>query len=113
MRKSVCISFGLSVFVVLWVPGSSHAQWPYPYPPYYPGWGYGPWSGRADAIAATGQLMINQEQARTERENTKQARLQTQKMAFDQALYEKDIARRYVEDQIIVQETVITQMLSQ
>src|SRR5262245_57260156 len=112
MRKSVCISFGLSVFVVLWVPGSSHAQWPYPYPPYYPGWGYGPWSGRADAIAATGQLMINQEQARTERENTKQARLQTQKMAFDQALYEKAMTPSYGEDQILVKNKIIQRMLT-
>lgn len=71
---------------------------PRPIPPgYYPGFpgGYypgrvgGAYHGQADLVRAQGELTIQTEQARIEREKANQAKLDTKRKAFDQMMYEK------------------------
>ena len=67
------------------------------YPPgYYPGYGGfypgpvgGALMGQAQVISATGELMIQREQAYQEREKADQMKLETKKKAFEQMMYEK------------------------
>jgi hypothetical protein len=77
---------------------------PYSPSPYYspPYSGYAPDAGgplAADVIRATGQLGIQQEQARLAREWANQAGIQTQRMAFDEAIYEKANTPSYLDEQ--------------
>ena len=76
---------------------------PYSHPPgfppggYYPGYpgGYNPGrvggalQGQAAVINATGELGIQQEQARQERQKFEQMKLETKKKSFDEMMYEK------------------------
>lgn len=77
---------------------SAAAQYPYPYPPYpyLPGPG-GVLQGEASVINATGDLFVQQEQARIQREIAEQAKLDTKKKAFDLRLYEKALTPTYTE----------------
>jgi hypothetical protein len=78
--------------VALAMAGPAAAQYyPNPYGP-YPAWGGGvggALAGQAQVIQANGQLAINNEQARIEREKYNQEKLNTRKQAFDLAAYEK------------------------
>ncbi len=66
---------------------------------YYPGSGYGggfypgavggAFYGQAALVSATGELMVQREQAYQEREKANQAKLETKKKAFEQMMYEK------------------------
>ena len=91
----------LVVGVMLIAAESALAQTnPYspPFPPgYYPG-GYGgyrpgfiggAYHGQADLVRAQGELTIQTEQARIEREKANQAKLETKRKSFDQMMYEK------------------------
>src|SRR5262245_46194830 len=68
-----------------------------PPPGYYPGYGGGFYPGpvggalmgQASVISATGDLMIQREQAYQEREKADQMKLETKKKAFEQMMYEK------------------------
>jgi len=86
----------LAVGVALTLAGPSHAQNPYVQPgyPWFPGGYYpgalgGAYYGAAALVSAQGQLQIQQEQARIEREKANQAKFETQKKAFEQMMYEK------------------------
>lgn len=71
----------------------------YPYPP-YPVVNRGPGavlSGQADVINATGDLFVQQEQARIQREAANQAKLDTKKKSFDLRLYENALTPTYGE----------------
>jgi hypothetical protein len=87
---------------------------PYYPPPYYPG--YGPGStlaGAAQVIQAQGQLGIDQEQQRIQRQKYYQEKLNTKKMAFDEAAYEKANTPSYIDDKERVMGLVIRRMMSQ
>jgi hypothetical protein len=94
---------------------------PYPYPYPNPGWGgwgsgFGPGatlSGSAQVIQANGQVMINQEQARQERQKYYQDKIQTKKMAFDEAMYEKANTPTFTEEQEKILGTKIQRIMSQ
>jgi hypothetical protein len=67
---------------------------PSPYP-YYPGFGYydpygGYLSGAADVINAQGQFMISTQQAYLQREQVRQARIDSRRKSFDEYLYERE-----------------------
>ena len=67
---------------------------PYPYPnPYgggfYPGRVGGALYGQADVMRASGEVMIQQEQARIEREKANQEKLVTKQKSFEQMMWEK------------------------
>ena len=67
-----------------------YPNYPPGYNPYYPpGYTGGVLQGRAEVIRANGDLSIQYEQARIEREKALQAKLDTKKQAFDQMMYEK------------------------
>src|SRR4051794_6744860 len=78
----------------LLTPGAGRAQSYLPYGPYAPygnqyrGAG-GQLHGYSDMLNAVGNLTIDQEKARVERETANQAKLDTRKKALDQMLYEK------------------------
>ncbi len=88
------------------------------YPPYGPGV-YNPYggaggtlAGQAQVIGATGQLAIDQEKARVEREQANQAKLTTQKKAFDQMLYERSLKPTYAEDLVYIDNRVVSRMMT-
>jgi hypothetical protein len=96
----------LSTAMVLAACGPAHAQWGVPYPN---SWGpvqnynaFGPGAtlwGQAQVIQANGQLAIQQEQARQQRQQANQDKLQTRKMAFDLAAYERANTPTFTEEQ--------------
>lgn len=92
MNRICRMRFLFAAGVTLLAAGPAVAQYypnPYgPYPPYYGGIG-GALAGQAQVIQANGQLAINNEQARIERQKYYQEKLNTKKMAFDEAAYEK------------------------
>src|SRR5207244_6096962 len=96
----------LALFLAITRP--SDAQYPPPpgvYPGYYPPSGYGGFgpgnvlNGGANVISASGQLLINQEQARVEREKANQAKVSTKRKTFDEMMYEKANTPTFTEDQ--------------
>src|SRR5207245_8075112 len=72
--------------------GDSYAP-PSPYP-YYPGYSYDPYggylSGAADVINAQGQFLVNTQQAYLQREQVRQARIESRRRNFDEYLYERE-----------------------
>jgi hypothetical protein len=76
-----------------YTPGLQPGSWPYPYPPYpggyYPGAVGGALMGQADVIRASGDLMVQQQQARIVQQQAKQAALDTKKKSFEQMMWEK------------------------
>lgn len=88
----------LAIGLALTMTGPTRAQNPYVQPPlpYYPGYGGfypgalgGAYYGAAALVSAQGQLQIQQEQARVEREKAYQEKFVTQKKAFEEMMYEK------------------------
>lgn len=100
-----------SCLVLLWSPALGNAQYryvrpiPYPYPPVYQPYGGagGYLAGGAEVVNAYGKLGINQEKARIAREKANQAKLDTQKQAFDQMLYERSLRPTYTEEAALVE----------
>jgi hypothetical protein len=108
--------FGLSGIMLLSISASAQfvpAPWP-------GGYGVNPWGigagntlqGQAQVINAVGQTNIAQEQARVEREAANQAKIDTQKKAFDQMLYERSLKPTFAEDQIYINNRVISRMMT-
>jgi hypothetical protein len=104
MSRAIRFLFVPACLVALsaWV----HGQYPPPYPyPYYPPPGYGGFgpgntlNGAANVISASGQLYIDQEQARVEREKANQAKIVTKRKTFDEMMYEKANTPTFTEDQ--------------
>ena len=56
---------------------------------FYPGAVGGAYYGQAALVSATGELMVQREQAYQEREKANQAKLETKKKAFEAMMYEK------------------------
>jgi hypothetical protein len=115
-------SLACSLLALALAAGPAAAQNPYYPNPYYPPvWGpgaaaLGPGNtlqGGASVIQASGQLYINQEQARVEREKAEQAKLQTKKMAFDLAAYERENTPTFVEEQEKTLSMKIRRIMSQ
>lgn len=99
------------VACLTWGTAFAPAQNPYvPYPGYHPGYypgypgGYYPGAvggalqGQAAVINATGELGIQQEQARQERQKWEQMKLETKKKSFDELMYEKANTPTLTED---------------
>jgi hypothetical protein len=113
--KSWIVRAGVSVIsvlvLVLWQASSAHAQpypppypppspYPYPYPIYMSG--YGPGSvlqGTASVMDAQGNLMLQQEQARIDREKALQAKLDTKRKTLDWENYEREHKWTYAQEQ--------------
>src|SRR5262245_42743309 len=98
MRIGVALSIGMLFCSV------AQAQYPYPGPYGYPGYGYprgqaGTLYGRAQVISATGDLMNQQEQARIAREQANQAKIDTKRKTFDEMQYEKANTPSFTEEQ--------------
>jgi hypothetical protein len=55
-------------------------------------------SGRAQLVQASGNLAIQQQQARIEQQRAIQAKIQTQRMAFDEGLYELSNTPSHVQE---------------
>jgi hypothetical protein len=100
------------------------AQYPPPppgYAPYYPAYpppgygGFGPGNtlnGAANVISASGQLYINQEQARVEREKANQAKIDTKRKTFDEMMYEKANTPTFTEDQEKTQMMIVRRIMN-
>lgn len=91
----------------LWQARSAHAQpypppvppYPYPYPIYQSGFGPGAvLQGTASVIDAQGNLMLQQEQARIEREKALQAKLETKRKTLDWENYEREHKWTYAQE---------------
>jgi hypothetical protein len=92
----------------------------YPPPSGYPGYpgypGYGPGStlaGAAQVIQAQGQLGLDQEQQRIQRQKAYQEKLNTKKMAFDEAAYEKANTPSYIDEKERVSGLTLRRLMSQ
>lgn len=119
MRSHSIISRCLvALFAGLAFASAAQAQfWPGGY-----GWrgGFGnPYGGAGGVVAANaqlvqsvGQLNIDQEKARVEREKANQAKLATQKDAFDQMLYERSLKPTFAEDLSYEQNRVVARMMN-
>jgi len=78
--------------VLLFSQSARVSAQPYPYPPPYNG-GFGPGNvlqGQAAVMDAQGNLMLQQEQARIEREKANQAKLDTKRKTLDWQNYERE-----------------------
>lgn len=116
MKSTFLRSIALSFAALPLLAGAASAQ-------LYPnGWGWGGWgnpyggpggvvAAQADMVKAVGQLNIDQEKARVEREQANQAKLQTQRKAFDQMLYERSLKPTYVEDLKYEQNRIVARMM--
>jgi hypothetical protein len=110
--------FGVGLGIVLGLatltPG--RAQWPAPYP--YPApWsgGFGPGNvlnGQANVIGAQGDLMLQQEQARIDREKANQAKIQTKKQTLDWKNYERANTWTFTDEQDRNKSLLLRRMLS-
>jgi hypothetical protein len=111
MRATFLPAILLSLVIV----ASALAQYnpyaqPYVYAPYAGPGGY--LAGQAQQMQAYGQVLINQEQARTQREAASQAKLDTKRKAFDQMLYEKALTPTFSEEQKLVKNQTINRLLT-
>jgi hypothetical protein len=103
--------------VLLSLIGALDAQDP-PYPPYYPPPGYGGFgpgnvlNGQANVINASGNLYIQQEQARVEREKALQAKVDTKRKTFDEMMYEKANTPTFTEDQAKIQAMTLRRVIT-
>lgn len=92
---------------------AAHGQY---YPPYYGGTSYlgagGALAGQAQLVSAVGQLNIDQEKSRIEREKANQEKIVTQKAAFDQMLYERSLKPTYAEDIKYIDNRIVSRMMS-
>jgi hypothetical protein len=122
-RGALLLSAGLWLWHLAAAPAAAQYVYPpagpgapggyYPpgagYPGYYPpGYGYYPqpggyWYGSAAVIDAYSNLGVSQEQARILREQSNQAKLDTQKKAIDVAAYERANKYWYTDQQVDIQ----------
>jgi hypothetical protein len=95
-----------------WAVPQAGAQY---YPPsgnVYPYAGRGGYlAGSSQVIDAYGQLGIQQEQARLQREQVEQAKLDTRKKAFDQRMYEKANTPSWTEEQLKIDATIVRRVM--
>lgn len=113
-RCVLCLVSGLTL------AGDGNGQFPprpiNPYNPYNPFGttvvGGGQLFGTADVIRATGELNINQEKARIEREKANQAKYDTRKKALDQMNYEKANTPTAVEEHVFVANQTVIRMMN-
>ncbi len=112
MNRSILTPALLAAALAGALAGPAAAQNPYYPNPYYPpywGPGSGPGNtlaGGAQVIDATGDLYVQQEKARIERQKYYQEKIATKKMAFDEAAYEKANTPKFTEEQekVLVQQ---------
>lgn len=108
----------LTAALFLVTVSTAQAQWyggGYGYSPY----GVGPYAGPGGVIAgqaalvdSVGQLNINNEKARVERQKAEQAKLDTQKQAFDQMLYERSLKPTWAADLKIDNQRVVSRYMT-
>jgi hypothetical protein len=106
----------LAAVLALAAVGPVAAQYNPYYPQPYGGYGWGPGStlsGAANVISASGELGIQQEQQRLQRQKALQEKLNTKKMAFDEAAYEKANTPSYIDEKERIAGLTIRRMLSQ
>jgi hypothetical protein len=92
-RCSFLFSVTFITAALLGAPVAGQNPYVPPYYPGYPGYGLGPvggaYYGQAALASATGELMVQTEQARIEREKSIQEKLVTKKKSFEEMMYEK------------------------
>jgi hypothetical protein len=111
--------FVAAALVVPLAAGPASAQFA-PYNPYYPGgwrggWGWGAGSalqGQAEVIRSIGDLTIDQEKARIVREKANQAKLETQRAALNEMLYEKAMTPTYGEIRALDENRIVQRMMT-
>jgi hypothetical protein len=107
VTKFTAIRCSLALALLLVLTPHGEGQYPilpiyrgYYLPPGYAGFGLGSvLSGQASVIRSSGQLMVNQEQARVQREKANQARIETKRKAFDDMMYRKANTRTFTQEQ--------------
>jgi hypothetical protein len=110
--KSTGVFASLTIALLGLAPCAYGQPYPYPYPIYQSGFGPGAvLQGRAQVIDAQGNLMLQQEQARIEREKANQAKLDTKRKTLDWENYEREHTFTDVEKQARIQGLQIMQML--
>jgi hypothetical protein len=116
MSSRICLALGFALAMAPYVA----AQYPPPYP-VYPGYappgygGFGPGNtlyGAANVISSSGQLFINQEQARVEREKANQAKIDTKRKTFDEMMYEKANTPTFTEEQEKTQMMIVRRLMN-
>jgi hypothetical protein len=107
----------LVAFVTL--PLAARAQYyPNPYAPAYPrsagpGIGQGAaLSGAADVSRAYGDVIVQQENARIQREKANQAKIDTKRKAFDEMMYEKANTPTYTETLTKDKQNILTRLMT-
>ncbi len=119
MNRTFYICPLLAMTLALAGAGPAAAQNPYypnPYNPYGPTVVTGPGAtlaGGAQVIQATGDLWIQGEQARQQRQKYYQDKIATKKMAFDEAAYEKANTPSFTQEQEKVMSLQIRRVMSQ
>jgi hypothetical protein len=103
--KRYVLTAGLLLVASMMMPHSARAQYyPNPYNPYLPrsagpGIGQGAaLSGSAQVMNAYGDVVVQQENARIQREQANQAKIDTKRKAFDEMMYEKANTPTYIEN---------------
>src|SRR5262245_28721137 len=113
MKLILLGTFG-SLALLLGLSAAGRAQFPPPpYNYFYPpaGWRGNALTGAANVISATGDLYVQQEQARILRERANQAKIDTKRMAFDQAAYERAKTPSFTEEQAKIDAIVLKRLV--
>ena len=120
LHRSVPVVMGLALALSLDArAGGQPPPAPVPPPAYYPGYpgGFypgavgGAYYGQAALLNASGDLLLQQEQARQQREKWKQEKLVTQKQSFDAMMYEKANTATYTEKVKYDQNLIVQRMM--
>lgn len=95
-RHLIGFSFVLTLTTLVSAQTNPYARPQVPGAGFYPGYGGfypgpvgGAYYGQAALVSATGELMVQREQAYQEREKANQAKLETKKKSFEEMMYEK------------------------
>jgi hypothetical protein len=82
------------------------------YPGFYPGRAGGYLYGSAQVMDSYGNLMVTEEQARIAREQANQAKLDTQRKAFDQRQYERANTPTFGQEQVKLKQNLLYRILT-
>jgi hypothetical protein len=114
--KPLVVGLG-AVLLLAWTASAARAQYPPGYNPYnqggfYPGQVGGALYGSAQVINSYGELMQQSEQARLQREQVNQAKLDTKKKTLDWRNYERANTPTYTDEQLRIQGQQLQRVLN-
>jgi hypothetical protein len=104
---------GAMLLLACWAP-ASRAQYPPGYYPggFYPGAAGGYMYGKAEVMNSYGNLMQQQEQARLQREQVNQAKLDTKKKTLDWLNYERANTPTYTDKQLKIKQQQLQRVMN-